>query len=107
MTTEERWHGPDYGLIACWECGAEKALKGPNLARLAKAGELVTLPWKGGVSKKLKSRTKFGTLKYLAMWQGLRGEDLDIDTESEVVVTCTKFGVPVTFTNDIEKYGDA
>lgn len=106
MTTEELWHGADYGLIACWERGFEKAREDPALAERAKNGELITLPWKGGISKKLKTKTKYGVFKYLAMWQGLRGEDLNIDTDGEHVVTCSKFGVPVIFTNDIEKYGD-
>ena len=106
MTTEELWHGADYGLIACWERGFEKAREDSALAKRAKNGELITLAWKGGISKKLKTKTKYGVFKYVAMWQGLQGEDLNIDTNGEHVVTCSKFGVPVIFTNDIEKYGE-
>ncbi len=36
----------------------------------------------GGQEDK-KAGRKYGTVQYLAMWQGLRGEDLDIDLEGE------------------------
>lgn len=63
------------------------------------------LPWKGGVDAPLKSGRKFGTLFYLAMWRGLRGEDLDLDPIStETTLTCTRFGVQVTFTFDASKH---
>ncbi len=35
---------------------------------------------------------------YLAMWLGVRGDDLDIDTDRDVVLVCSKFGVRVRFT---------
>lgn len=53
--------------------------------------------------KKIKSKNKIGALHYLAAWQGLRGEDLHLDTDAEISVTCSKTGVPVTFTLDITK----
>ena len=73
----------------------------PDLAAKAKNGELPLLVWKGGVTKKLKEnkRQKLGTWKYLATWQGLRGEDLDITIESEVTVTCTKTAQVVLFSS--------
>jgi hypothetical protein len=95
------WNGPDKGLIASWECGRDKAKKDPELALRAKNGELVILGWKGGVDKPLKTKTKYGSLLYLAMWQGLRGENLDIDLNQEIQITCSKTGVPVTFTSNI------
>ena len=70
-------------------------------------GELPPLGWKGGVERKLKAREKIGTLMYLAQWQGLRGEDLDIDTEAEPQHVCTRTGMRVIFTGDYEKYKNA
>jgi hypothetical protein len=92
------WEGPDEGLIWCWERGRQERLERPDLAARADQGELVVgLDWKGGVEKKLKVEKKRGTLKYLATWQGLRGEDLDIDLEHERVIVCTRTGQAVVF----------
>lgn len=102
---EERWKDRDEGLIACWERGREKSREDPALAARAHEGQLVVLAWKGGVEKAIKKKQKFGTLYYLAMWQGLRGEDLDIDLTEEVSLTCTATGMAVVFTNDVAKYG--
>ncbi|GEM_PF-2731349 len=44
------------------------------MAHRAEEGEFVPLNW------------KLGTLYYLAHWQGLRGEDLNIDTDARIVV---------------------
>jgi hypothetical protein len=65
----------------------------------------VILPWKGGIEKKTQQKQKYGTLFYLAMWQGLRGEDLDLDTSDEPKITCVATGMRVVFTNDVAKYG--
>jgi hypothetical protein len=95
---EHRWRGPDQGLIWCWERGRQIREENPELAQRAKLGELPVLGWRGGVAKKLKAvDTKQGTLRYLAEWQGLRGEDLDIDTASEKVLICTVTGQAVSF----------
>jgi hypothetical protein len=101
---EERWNEEDQGLIACWERGREKSREDPALAAKAREGHLVVLPWKGGVEKAIKKTQKFGTLYYLAMWQGLCGEDLDVDLTEEVVLTCTATGMAVVFTNDVAKF---
>jgi hypothetical protein len=101
---DERWAGEDRGLIGCWERGREKASEDPALAARAREGHLVVLPWKGGVEKAIKKKQKFGTLYYLAMWQGLRGENLDIDVDEEPVRTCTATGMTVVFTGDPAKY---
>jgi hypothetical protein len=37
-----------------------------------------------GVSRSLKKLEKYGSLKYLAQWQGLRGEDLDVDLAGQL-----------------------
>lgn len=102
----ERWEGPDGGLIACWERGRAKRNEDPELAQRASAGELVVLPWRGGVDKAVKG-DKYGTLNYLAMYQGLRGESLDIDTDKVVVRQCEKTKVVVIFNIDASKYAEA
>jgi hypothetical protein len=96
------WNGPDQGLIASWERGIEKAKEDPELSAKAKNGELVILGWKGGVDKKLKTKNKYGGLLYVAMWQGLRGENLDIALDKEIKMTCARTGVPATYTSDIK-----
>ncbi|MNL83306.1 hypothetical protein D3C87_2109190 [compost metagenome] len=62
------------------------------------------LGWKGGVSRNLKKLEKYGSLKYLAQWQGLRGEDLDVDLGEERALTCSRTNMVVTFTPDRSKY---
>jgi hypothetical protein len=96
------WNGEDQGLITSWETGRDKAKSDPGLATRAKNGELVMLGWKGGVEKVLKTKNKYGGLLYVAMWQGLRGENLDIDLSSEIKMTCSRTGVPVTYTSNIK-----
>ena len=104
---EELWAGPDQGLIACWERGRELAAALPESAEKARGGHLIPLVWKGGIESPTKVKKKVGTLFYLAMWQGLRGDDLDIDIGDEVTLTCAATGVRVTFTGDLAKYGKA
>ena len=98
----ERWEGADMGLIACWECGRTTSIEKPVMAAQALAGELFVLPWKGGIDRDKipKKNLKYGSLNYLAMWQGLRNEDLNIDTKHGTVLTCTATNVTVTFTDD-------
>jgi len=100
LSWHERWVGDDNGLIASWENGRELAIKKPETAEKAKKGELIRLGWTGGVSKKLKTDVFHGTLFYLAKWQGLRGDDLDIDIDGDTVLTCTKTGQVVKYNSD-------
>lgn len=44
MSWDDRWNREDQGLIACWERGREKSKQEPDLASLARSGELVVLP---------------------------------------------------------------
>ena len=104
LSHKETWSDADRGLIKCWEVGRELAKADPELSEKAKNDELPVLGWKGGIAKKIKKKHKFGTLYYLAMWQGLRGEDLDVDLESESEHVCTRTGLIVTFTGDSNKY---
>ena len=75
LSTTERWLGADNGLIASWERGKELSVEDPGLRARALAGELVVLGWKGGIEKRTKKGWQYGTLRYLAMWQGLRIRD--------------------------------
>jgi hypothetical protein len=103
----DRWCGPDRGLLGCWERGRRLREEEPELARRAKQGELVRLCWKGGTEhlddnektagKKPKPSNLDGTLNYLATWQGLRGEDLNIDLDATVMIVCSKKKRAVTF----------
>lgn len=95
----ERWLGPDKGLIWCWERGRQRRIEDPNLATRAEDGELPVGNWKGGVERKLKDekKLKLGTLQYLAGWQGMRGEDLDIELQGERTIVCAKTGQGVVF----------
>ncbi len=104
LNRDQIWEGDDKGLIKCWEVGRERAARFPDLAQKCIAGELPVLGWKGGVSRSLKKLEKFGSLKYLAQWQGLRGENLDIDLSLEQVMTCSRTRMVVTFTPDKSKY---
>jgi hypothetical protein len=103
LSYEEVWHGPDKALICCWEVGRQLRAKDPEIATRATKGELVTLPWKGGTGTleelpaDKKSSTRYGTLKYLAMWQGLRGDELDIELELQTTIVCTRTKRPVIF----------
>ena len=102
-TYEARMQGPDQGLTTAWLAGIIKRRESPDVATQATAGELPLLPFRGGVDRAIKTKTKTGSLLYVAMWQGLRNEDLSIDTTSEPVMTCSRTGVSVTYTLDIEK----
>jgi hypothetical protein len=77
----------------------------PELATRAEDGELLLLDWKGGVEEKLKIEKKPGTLNYLATWQGLRGEDLDIVLDDVREIVCSKTGQGVVFSakKNVEK----
>lgn len=104
LSWSETWESSDKGLIKCWEVGRALATKRPDLSQACLAGELPSLGWKGGVSRSLKKLEKFGALNYLAQWQGLRGESLDIDPTVETVMTCSRTHMIVTFTPDKTKY---
>lgn len=100
-TVEEVYDGPDRGLIAAWERGRKMQKTHGELAAAALRGELPVLDWRGGISSELKKTTKkYGTLLYLATWQGLRNEDLNVDIEGTVRITCTKHLKEVIFNND-------
>jgi len=100
LTWEQQWKGSDNGIIICWEVGRQKSNRYPDLA---KNGELPILEWTGGIGEKIKKK-KYGSLNYLAQWQGLRGEDLDINLSKEKEIICSTTGTKVIFTSDASKY---
>ena len=104
LTWDKRWTAKDQRLIHCWELGRRLSEKESDVAASAQAGELPVLHWKGGVEKKLKVKEKYGTLSYLAHWQGLRGEDLENDLSSEHERICTRTEMKVIFTGDANKH---
>ncbi len=101
---DERWNGDDKGLITCWEVGRKKRESEPSLVEKVENNELLVLGWKGGVDKTLQKKEKFGSLNYLAQWQGLRGEDLNINLSEELAMQCSKTGMMITYTPDSSKY---
>ena len=107
LNTEALWKGDDQGLIISWEVGRDLAKSEPELAERAKRGELPVLPWKGGVETALKSGKKYGSFQYLAMWQGLRGNDLYIDLDKETSLVCARTGTKVIYTPELDKYKNA
>jgi len=100
-----RWGTPEAGLVTSWERGRELAAEDAGLAAAARRGELVPMSWKGGVAPPVRGgrapRRKYGSFHYLAMWQGLRGDDLDIDTDARRQCTCSRQGTVVVFTDDV------
>lgn len=107
VTWNMAWEGPDKGLIRCWEIGRQKAESHPDLAQKCREDQLPVLGWKGGHDRAIQKPLKFGSLKYLAQWQGLRGEDLSIETAREITLTCSRTGMRTTFTPEQSKYADA
>lgn len=106
VSYDERINGFDKGLINAWQVGRGLAVRFPDLAAKAKNGELPELGVKGGIKKRIKQE-KIGSLWYLAQWQGLRGEDLNIDTELEYAMVCSRFKVRVIYTFDLDKLGSS
>jgi DNA helicase-2/ATP-dependent DNA helicase PcrA len=106
LSWEQIWQGPDRGLIKCWEIGRALGQQNSDLAECCKNGALPPLHWKGGAARALRKKEKFGSLRYLAQWQGLRGDDLYVDLETELTLTCSTTGMVVTFTPDLTKLAD-
>jgi hypothetical protein len=114
LTWLDLWQGTDVGLIAAWEAGRRFAAAEPQKAGLALKGELISLPWKGGLeppdptkpqkSMMGKKAPKYGCLLYLAMWQGVRTEDLSVDATIDTILTCTRNKSAVIYTPDSSKY---
>lgn len=99
---ELRLNGPDRGLINAWQAGLNFRANNAELVEKALAGELPPLPFRGGVERKIQAQNKIGSLCYVAMWHGLRGEDLHLDTDQSIQMVCSATQVPVTYTLDMD-----
>lgn len=106
LSHDEYWGGADGGLITCWEVGRGLGESNPDLRLKCEAGELPVLGWKGGVGLVDKKIKKIGSLKYLAQWQGIRGENLSINTSIETTIICSKTGSTVVFSPGRESNSD-
>ncbi|HET6328009.1 MAG TPA: hypothetical protein VFG04_25220 [Planctomycetaceae bacterium] len=89
-TAADIWDHSDKGLIFCWEKGREEREQKPDLAERAERGELVTVGQLGGEKYGMWKR---GSLQYLAWWQGLRGEDLNVSFVAEIEIICPRIFV--------------
>jgi len=87
-TASEIWDGPDKGLIFCWEQGRKEREEKPELAARADKDELVPV----GRSDDADDHGiwKRGSLQYLAWWQGLRGENLNVSFVHKVEIVCLR-----------------
>ncbi len=102
---EKKWNGIDKGLIACWEAGRKIAETNSEILSSVQADELPILPWKGGFTKEINDKKpKYAPLFYLAMWQGIKGDDLHIDMDGEKSLTCSKTGMTSIFTFNHKLY---
>lgn len=89
-TVADIWDGRDKGLIFCWEQGREEAARKPDLADRAGRGELVAVGRAESRDAEDHGIWKRGSLQYLAWWQGLRGEDLNVSFVEEIEILCPK-----------------
>jgi len=105
-TFEERWRGQDQGMITAWEVGRKRAIENPELKNATLNNELPVLGYIGGYEKTLSIKFKYAPFHYLAEWQGLRGDDLDIDSirDEGKVIVCSKTNMKTIFTLDSNKY---
>jgi hypothetical protein len=107
LSWADLWNGPDDGLIAAWEAGRTLAQDRRDLAAQCQRGALPELPWKTGArpsKAKKKPPQRFGSFLYVAMWQGLRGDALAIDTDTPLTMTCRDTGFSVTYTSDRSRW---
>ena len=105
LTRAEMWDQEDKGLIWLWELGRSYRRDERTQSKRAEQGELPVGDWKGGVDKKLKAEKKSGSLQYLAQWQGMRGENLSIDVDAEVILICSRTGQSVVFSSTLTDDG--
>ena len=99
------WRGEDKGLIQAWEIGRRQALKGGDLIERAKRGELPASDlFQGGYDERLNAAVQYGSMHYYCMWLGWRGQDLELETDDEYPVVCSKTRMGVVYTVSSEKY---
>ncbi len=101
-----------YALAVCHKSGQELRKSNSELASRAEKGELPALNWRGGTDTVPHLSRRFGSLFYLAQWQGLRGEpwrgltgsDKNMSITCPVGIVCAVSGAVTVFTKDARKY---
>ncbi len=109
LSYDERENQEDNGLMSAWEVGRNQAQKDEELVLRVINGALPVSVFKGGFKKKLDTITfKYATFKYLAQLQGLKGVDLDIDTDRDdgLELVCSETGMKSIFSADINHFKD-
>ena len=104
--------GMGNALEICHTTGKEIRESDPELAGRAEKGELAVLNWPGGCDAEASPPRQFGSLFYLAQWQGLRGEpwhgitgnNKNMSTTHPVGIKCAVSGVATIFIKDARKY---
>ncbi len=99
-------------LKICHSIGLQLKQTNLELAGRVENGELPALNWPGGVDTLPPPPRQFGSLFYLAQWQGLRGEpwygvtgsNKNITTTRPVGIRCAASGMVTVFTKDARKY---
>lgn len=115
---KERWGTDELSLITAWESGRiNKNGIYTHLIKYIKDGALPKLSFKGGhrmpfddnedERENVKYLYRYGTFLYLAQVQGLLGEDLDIDTSTDVIKTCSITKTKTIFTRNDENFKNA
>lgn len=99
------WRGEDSGLIQAWEIGRRQAKKRLSVTDRARLGELPASDlFQGGYDKRLAEAIQYGSLHYYCMWLGWRGQNLEIDTDHEYPMVCSKTRMGVVYTLSSDKY---
>ncbi len=104
--------GMDNALKICHGTGKVIRKSDPELTSRVERGELPVLDWPGGCDAETSPPRQFGSLFYLAQWQGLRGEswhgitgeNKNISTTKPIDIKCAATGVVTTFTKDATKF---
>ena len=99
-------------LRICHSIGQKLRETNSELASRAENGELPALNWPGGSDTEPFPPRQFGSLFYLAQWQGLRGEpwhgltgsNKNMSTTRPVGIKCAESGMITIFIKDAKKY---
>lgn len=104
-TPFDLWRNDDHGLIHAWELGRRQGTKSSILAEKATRGELpASNLFRGGYEERLTAPFQYGSLHYYCLWMGWKGVDLEVYTEREYPLVCTKTHMGVVYTLDSYKY---
>ncbi|MDB4563975.1 hypothetical protein N9084_01570 [Flavobacteriales bacterium] len=104
-TPDVLWRGEDKGLMQAWEIGRRQSSDQSDVAKRAKQDELpASTIFQGGQDERLTTPVQFGSLHYYCMWLGWRGQDLEVDTDQEYPLVCSRTKMGVVFTIDSKKF---